>query len=448
MPLKRRSRKAATIFDHSPPATLATLYLVCILIGALALRLPLSHDGSVTWHDALFTSVSAVTVTGLAVVDTGTAFTWVGQAVILTLIQLGGLGLMTFTVMVFYLLGVPIGIPQQFLLREELNQSSMGRLQTIVLMIFAVALIAELIGTALLALVFVPEHGLWRGLWQALFHAVSSFNNAGFSLFSDNLMGYVGHPVINIVIPALFIIGGIGFIVLGDLAEKRRWRGLTLHSKMMLVGTGVLIAIGFIGVATLEWHNPGTLGGLDGTASRLWAAWFQAVSPRTAGFNTIDIGEMHDSTTLLTMALMVIGGGSTSTAGGIKVTTVFVLLLSIVAFFRRQNTIHAYGRSIAPEDVFKVMALATLSVLVVFTGLFVISISHDGEFTDLAFEVASAFGTAGLSRGATADLDGLGTGVIIVLMFFGRVGPLTLGFFLATRGTPRVRYPKGRVHLG
>lgn len=159
MPLKRRSRKRATILEHSPPATLAALYLVCILIGALLLRLPLCHDGSVGWREALFTSVSAVTVTGLSVVDTGTAFTVIGQAVILTLIQLGGLGLMTFTVMVFYLLGVPIGIPQQFLLREELNQSGLGQLRSIVLMIFTVALSAELLGTALLALVFVPDHG-------------------------------------------------------------------------------------------------------------------------------------------------------------------------------------------------------------------------------------------------------------------------------------------------
>jgi trk system potassium uptake protein TrkH len=200
--------------------------------------------------------------------------------------------------------------------------------------------------------------------------------------------------------------------------------------------------------AALEWTNPGTLGGLDSTLDRLIASWFQAVTPRTAGFNTLDTTAMHDSTALLTITLMLVGGGSTSTAGGIKVTTLFVLVLATVAFFRRSTTLHIFGRSLGGDEVMKVMALTTISIVLMLTGIFFISITHDGEFLHLAFEVASAFGTVGMSMGATEDLDGFGRAMIMIIMFLGRVGPLTLGFFLATQGVPRVRYPAGQVYLG
>jgi trk system potassium uptake protein TrkH len=297
-----------------------------------------------------------------------------------------------------------------------------------------------------LAFVFVPEFG-WNGVWQAVFHSISAFNNAGFALQSDSLSQWVGNPVVNLVIPLLFILGGLGFIVVGDVYQKRKWRSLTLHSKLMLIGTVVLILWGTVMFALLEWTNPATLGPLD-IGDRLWASWFQGVTPRTAGFNTVDTAGMHDSTTLLTMTLMLVGGGSTSTAGGIKVTTLCVLLLATVAFFRRERTLHAFGRSLGLEEVMKVMALTTISMLLVLTGIFVISISHDGQFIDLAFEVTSAFGTVGLSRGTTTELDGFGRTIIIATMFIGRVGPLAIGFFLATRSTPRVKYPAGQIYLG
>jgi trk system potassium uptake protein TrkH len=430
----------------SPPALLASFYLVLILLGAAVLSLPVSHHGAVTVWDALFTSVSAVTVTGLSVVDTGQAFTGFGQGMIALLIQLGGLGLMSFAVLVLGALGLPVGLPHRMMLREDLGQTSVANLGTLVRMTFRVALLCELAGAALLSLVIVPDHGS-AGFWHALFLSVSAFNNAGFALWSDSLTQYVGDPVVNLVIPALFILGGLGFVVVADINQKRNWRRLTLHSKLMLVGTAALILWGVVMFGLLEWRNPGTLGPLS-PSEKLWASWFQGVSPRTAGFNTVDIGAMHDSTALMTMLLMLVGGGSTSTAGGLKVTTLLVLLLATRAFFRRRSTLHAFGRSLGPHEVMKVMALTTVSMIFVLSAMFVISISHDGEFMDLAFEVTSAFATVGLSRGATADLDTLGRTVVMVLMFFGRVGPLTLGFFLATHGAPRVRYPAGQVYLG
>jgi trk system potassium uptake protein TrkH len=286
-----------------------------------------------------------------------------------------------------------------------------------------------------------------QGLWFAVFHSVSAFNNAGFGLWPDSLVRYVGDPLVILPIAALFIVGGIGFIVIADIWQERRWRTLSLHSKLMLVGTLGLILWGWVTIAVLEWTNPATLGPLN-VEGKVLGAFFQGVSPRTAGFNSVDIAGLHDASVLVVILLMLVGGGSTSTAGGIKVTSFFVLLLTVAAFFKRRTTLHIYGRSIGFESVFRVMALTATSLLIVLTGIFIVSISHDGEIFDLIFEVASAFGTVGMTRGSTAELDTTGRLVIILIMFIGRVGPLTLGFLLATRMVPRVRYPEGQVFLG
>ncbi|MDF3351878.1 Ktr system potassium transporter B [Sulfitobacter sp. KE34] len=429
-----------------PPALLSLYYLAFIVLGGILLWLPISHHGDIGLGEALFTSTSAVTVTGLVLADTGAAFTGFGQAVIAGLIQLGGLGLMTFAVLLLGALGIPIGMPQRLILREDLNQTSLSNLSYIARMILIIAVACEAVGAALLALVFVPEFG-WAGLWEAIFHSISAFNNAGFALHPDSLSKWVGNPIINLVIPALFILGGLGFIVVGDVYRARDWRKLTLHSKLMLVGTTLLITWGSVMFGLLEWGNPETLGSLN-VVEKFWASWFQGTTPRTAGFNTINTSGMHDSTSLLTMTLMLVGGGSTSTAGGIKVTTLFVLLLATIAFFRRQTTLHAFGRSLGLDEVMKVLALTTISMLLVLTGVFVMTINHDGQFTDIAFEVTSAFGTVGLSRGITAELDGIGRFIIMMIMFVGRVGPLAIGFFLATRSVPKVKYPAGQIYLG
>ena len=442
----RKSKKRWRLLP--PPVVLVLIYLGLIVIGGLLLWTPLANRTGITLSDAFFTSTSAVTVTGLVVVDTGSVFTIFGQAIIALLIQMGGLGLMTFAVLVLSALGIPLGMPQRIILREDLNQSSVYNLNTLVKAILRIAIIAELIGAALLCLVFVPEFGWANGIWQAVFHSISAFNNAGFALLPDSLTRWVNDPVVNVVIPALFIVGGIGFIVLADIWEKRSWHSLSLHSKLMLVGTVILILWAWVTFAVLEWNNPATLGQFGTTGARVWASWFQAVTPRTAGFNTIDYAQVHESTALMTMTLMLVGGGSTSTAGGIKVTTLIVLILATIAFFRRSTSLHAFGRSMGSEEVFKVMALTTISILLVLTGIFIMSISHDGQFLDLAFEVTSAFGTVGLSRGATGDLDPVGRAMIMAMMFLGRVGPLTIGFFLATQSVPRVRYPEGKIYLG
>ncbi len=430
-----------------PPLVLVGLYGALILIGMLLLKLPIATTRALSWSDIAFTATSAVTVTGLAVADTGRDFTFFGQAVILALIQLGGLGIMSFAVLIMSLVGLPVGYSHRVYLREDLNQTSATDLLKLVRMVLKVVVALELSGAALLALTFVPHLGWAHGLWSSLFHAVSAFNNAGFSLYSDSLSGWVSDPVVNIVLPALLIVGGLGFTVLSDIWRKRRWRGLSLHTKLMLAGTLGLLIFSTLAFAAMEWTNPGTLGPLS-PGTKLWASWFQAAATRTAGFNSVDFSATNDSTTLMVMVLMVIGAGSTSTGGGIKVTTFIVLILATIAFFRRHNTIDIFGRRISADQVVKVLALAMVSFFTILMALFVMTLMHEADFLDLAFEVTSAFGTVGLSRGITGDFDTAGRLVIMLIMFIGRVGPLTLGFLLAQRVPKRIAYPEENVLLG
>lgn len=431
----------------APPLVLVLIYASFIILGTIALKLPFAANVPITWSDAAFTATSAVTVTGLVVVDTGSVYTVFGQAVVMFLIQLGGLGLMTFAVLILSMFGLPVGFTHRLYLREDLNQTSATDLLALTKMILKVVFLCEFVGAVILALVFVPEFGWVEGLWHALFHAISAFNNAGFALFPDSLSRWVGNPIINVVIPVLFILGGLGFTVASDVWRVRKWHRFSLHTKLMLAGTGALLLWSTFAFVIMEWTNPATLGGLD-WSDRLWASWFQAATTRTAGFNTVEIGDLADSTTLMFMTLMVIGAGSTSTGGGIKVTTFIVLLLATVAFFKRRSSVDIFGRELGMDQIMKVLALAIVSVLLILVAFFVLLLFHEGAFLDLAFETVSAFGTVGLSRGVTGDFDTTGRVVIMAIMFVGRVGPLTLGFLLATRKPKRISYPSGTVYLG
>lgn len=431
-----------------PPPVLAAFNALLALVATPVLMLPAAQLSPFSWGHALFTSLSAVAVTGLSVMSLPEHLSTFGHVVILILIQLGGLGLMTFAVLVLSALGLPVGLTQSTYLKEDLNQTSVRRVLGLLAVILRVALGCELAGTVLLAFVFVPAYGLGPGLWHAGFHSVSAFMNAGYSTLPDGLTPYATNPLVNVVVPVLIIIGGIGYGVLTEIVTARRWRRLSLHAKLMLVGTAALLAVSVGLFAVLEWTNPATLGRFDGASEKLAVSWFQGVTTRTAGFSTVDIARLEDSTTALFMALMIIGAGPTSTGGGIKVTTLLVMIIATVAFFRRQTELHAFGRSIGIEEVLKVMALTAISLMVIFVATFLLTLTHQGVFLDIAFEVTSAFGTTGLSRGLTPHLDGFGRAVIMAVMFLGRVGPLTLGFFLATQVQPRVRYPAAQVFLG
>jgi trk system potassium uptake protein TrkH len=431
-----------------PTAVLALLFLVLIVAATALLLLPGVTTRPFTWMEALFTAASAVTVTGLAVVDAGSDLTRTGQWLLLAFIQLGGLGIMTFTVMVLALLGQRLGIRQQLVLKEDLNQTSLGDLMRLVVVIAAVVGAAEAAGTLALAVRLVPEFGWGEGLFRALFHAVSAFNNAGIALWPDGLVRYATDGWVNLVLIAMVLLGSIGFSVIDEVANRRRWRALSLHTRLTLVGTAALVVWATVMFAALEWHNPRTLGQHAGVADRLLVSLFQAVSFRTAGLNTVDVSALTDATAFMTMSQMFIGGSSTSTAGGIKVSSFMVLVIATLAFLRGSTSPSAFGRTVSPVDMLRVLALVFLSLIVAMFGVFLLVATQEGSFLDLMFEAVSATGTTGLSRGTTTRLDDFGRGVLVVIMFLGRIGPLALGLMLARGTADAIRYPEGRVYLG
>jgi len=432
----------------SPPQLLVVTFLFFIIVGMGLLKLPFATTKSITWLDALFTTTSAMTVTGLAVVDTGDAFTLFGEVVIMSLIQIGGLGIMSFAVLIFMMLGKKIGFKERLLLQQALNQTSVGGVIKLVKYLFIFSFLVEGFAVLLLASEWVPEFGWRRGLYVSIFHSISAFNNAGFSLWSDSLMGYVGNPIVNITISFLFIVGGIGFTVLVDLWKSKTIRKLSLHTKIMVVGTFVINVFAFMMIFILEYNNPNTLAQLP-FLDKLFASYFQAVTPRTAGFNSLDYGSMERSTLLLTILLMFIGAGSASTGGGIKLTTFVVISLSVFAFLKEKREIRIFRRTIDQNYIFKALAVSMISVLLVFTALFFLDMTEkNASFLAILFEVVSAFGTVGLSMGITGSLTAIGKWIIIIVMFVGKLGPLTLAFSLSRPDKEKIRYPKEDILTG
>ncbi|KOO47145.1 Ktr system potassium transporter B [Priestia koreensis] len=431
----------------SPPQFLILTFVVFIILGTMLLKMPISSNQPISWLDSLFTITSAMTVTGLVVVDTGTAYSYVGQVIIMIWIQIGGLGIMSFAILFFMFLGKKIGFRERVLIQQSLNQTTIGGVIRLVRSLFAFSLIIEGIAVIFLSIRWVPELGWGKGLYYSLFHAVSAFNNAGFGLWPDNLMKYVGDPIVNLTISGLLILGGLGFTVMADVWRKRTFSKLSLHSKLMIVGTIVLNIVAMVIILLLEMNNAKTLGSLP-WSDKLWAAYFQGVSPRTAGFNTIDVTQINDSTAFFTIILMFIGAGSASTGGGIKLTTFLIIVLAVFTYLKGKEEITTFKRSIDNKLVFKSLAIAMISILFVILAVFILSITEKAPFVKIVYEVVSAFGTVGLSMGLTFDLTWIGKIVLIFIMFLGKLGPLTLAFSLARRDSSKIRYPKEDILAG
>lgn len=432
----------------SPSQWLLLIFLISILIGASLLKLPFATTSTISFIDALFTASSAITVTGLAVVDTGTAFTLFGQIVIVALIQLGGLGIMSFAVLIFMALGKKIGLRNRIFIQYSLNQTSLGGVVFLVRNLLIFSLVIEGIAMIILAMRWVPDLGWGKGLYYSFFHAISAFNNAGFALWPDNLMGFVGDPIVNIVLSLLIIIGGLGFTVLIDCWEKKTYKKLALHSKLMIIGTIMINVVAMLLILMLEFHNPHTIGGLSSFGDKMWASYFQAVTTRTAGFNSIDIGSLDDSTILLLLLLMFIGAGSASTGGGIKLTTFLVMILAVLTYLRGKQQLVIGRKSISHDTVFRSLAISGIGLMFIFVAVFLLNIIEKEPFLPLLFEVVSAFGTVGLSMGITATLTSLGKLIIIFMMFLGKIGPLTLAFSLAKPDKAKIQYPSESILTG
>lgn len=445
--MKKSQARMMNKKSMEPGVILLAVYLSAILFGTLLLKLPVSENAPLSWVDALFTATSAFTVTGLAVVDTGTEFTLFGELVILLLIQMGGLGIMSFSVIIFMLLGKRIGMKQRMIVQQALGQLHYGGVIKLVrnLLLFSIAI--ELIVAAFLAIDWVPQYGWGNGIYYSIFHSVSAFNNAGFGLWPDNMMGHADSWIITIGITSLIILGGIGFTVLIDLYENRSFRKWSLHTKIMVTATIGLNAFAFLMIFLLERGNMATLGAMPFT-DQLQASWFQAVTTRTAGFNTIDMGAINPQTSFFMMILMFIGAGSGSTAGGIKLTTFIVMAAAMVTYIQGKKDIHLFRRTIKPEYVMRVLSITMIAAFVVVTGTFLINVVEDMEFLPLMFEAVSAFATVGLSMNLTPMLGDPSKLILIVLMITGKVGPLTLAYMFARKHEAHYKYPAEDVLTG
>jgi trk system potassium uptake protein TrkH len=437
------------------PAQLIVLsFAAAIVAGTILLRLPLAHAtrGRIGWLEALFTATSAVCVTGLGVVDTGRDFSPVGQAIVLLLIQLGGLGILTAGTLLAFMTGRRLGFRERLNLQAQLGALHVGGIVRLVRDILLVVVAVELAGALLLYVRMGAVDGWGHGAWQALFHSISAFNNAGFSLHADNLVRYVGDPLVNVVIMALIVIGGLGFVVIANLIGRYRHTERTplgLHTKIALTATVSLILAATALLLVLEWTNPRTLGPLT-WPGKILAALFQAVTPRTAGFNTIDYAAMREAGLMLTMLLMFIGGNPGSTAGGIKTVTFVVLVGTAWSLSRGRGELRLFDRRLAVDTAVRAGVIALISLMLVFGVLTVLAVTDArlGMFR-LAFETFSAFGTVGLSTGITPDLSVPGKLVIVALMFAGRLGPLTLALALVERPPDkRIEYPAEDVVVG
>ncbi len=437
-----------------PAQVLAISFAVAILAGALLLMLPFSTtSGHISFVDALFTSTSAVCVTGLIVQDTATYFTLTGQVIILLLIQLGGLGVMTFSTMVLLVAGRKIAVTDRILVQEGYHPGAPRDFRALIRNIFIFAFSIELIGFVLLVLRFGRGLPLSKALFASVFHSISAFCNAGFSVFSNNLMSYRGDILVNLTIVFLIILGGLGFLVLQELTAffsgriKREKKQVSLHSKLVFVVTAALIVGGFGIFLALEWNKSMALFTLK---EKVLASLFQVVTPRTAGFNTMDLAPLSTATVLLMLLLMFIGASPGSTGGGVKTSTFGVVLAFVRSKIVARDSVHLFYRTIPREIIIKAFTVISLSISLIFVSSFVVLANQPAMLMkEVFFEVFSGFGTVGLSLGITPSLSSLSKVVLVLTMYAGRIGPLTLLYaFSRRKALGKFEYVEERVMIG
>ncbi|WP_145353378.1 TrkH family potassium uptake protein [Staphylococcus cohnii] len=421
------------------------LFSFTTIVGTLLLYLPITGVKPLNFVDAFFISASAFTVTGLATIDISSQFNWLGDTIILLLIQIGGLGIVTVTLLTLILMHRKISLRNRYLIMTTWNIESPGGVIKLILQFVIYSILTEFIGAICIALSFIPKYGLGKGIFLSAFTSISAFNNAGFSLFSDNMMGTVNDPIITMIVPILIIMGGIGPLVFLDVATTRKLSKLTLHSKIVLTTSVILILIGWVVFYFLEYnHSMAHLSFLE----KLGASFFQSVTTRTAGFNSVDIGQITPPTSILLMLLMFIGGAPISAAGGIKVTTLVLTLLFIKSTLRNEQHPSIFKKSIN-EHTLKTAVAITFSAgaFVIIVSFIVSYINSAISYTKVLFEVISAFGTVGLSMNFTTFYDSPTKIVIVLTMLIGKIGILTFLQLFITEKNQKFHYAKENVHL-
>ena len=442
----------------SGPQIIALSFALLVIIGSLLLSLPtaMAPGQSISYLDALFTATSAICVTGLIVVDTSVHFSTFGHVIIMLLIQIGGLGYMAISTVLAAAVGRSISLHERLTLQEALNVQTIDGVVRFTLTVLKLTLAFELTGAAILAIRWWGDLGT-TALWYGLFHSVSAFNNAGFALWSDNLTRWRADVTVNLVITLLITFGGLGFFVITELLTLRRHRlKLSLHTRIVLTASFILSVGGAAAFYILEANNPRTLQAM-GTSERVLAAWFQSVTSRTAGFNTLDNGAMTEAALFITMALMFIGASPGGTGGGVKTSTFSLTVAALYATVRGDSEPTVFGRRISADTIGKAFFVCLIAFLALNCVAGVVLISEGRTLMATLFETTSAFGTVGLSMGESgqpvslsAFFTPVGKMMMMLMMFVGRVGPLTLALALAQRGSvkPRIRYPEGKVLIG
>lgn len=441
------------VIMESPYLLLILGFLAVILIGTFILMTPLvSSNGNWTpFLTALFTSTSATCVTGLVVVDTGTYFNEIGHTIIMLLIQVGGIGIMAFATICIQLFKGKLSIQSKLNIKETYNSNGIGDSVRTIKAIFLISLISEIIGAFFLSFVYIPEHGIPKGLFYSLFHSISAFNNAGFDLNGNfsSLTKYSGNFIVNVTTMILILVGSLGFLVILDIAKKKRFKKLSLTTKIVLSMTGILLVFGFISFFAFEYNNPNTIGELN-SYEKILASLFLSVTPKTAGFNTIDMGGLTIASSILVILFMYIGASPTSTGGGLKTTTVLVPILSVIAVFKGKDDIEIFERRIPKSLVSKATAITCVVFILTIGSTMLLSITENTDFMTILFEVASAINTVGLSLGLTPSLSTIGRCIIIILMFIGRIGPLTLvmALSLKQKREAKFKYLEEKILIG
>lgn len=446
--MKKTAKQPITTVNLSPPSLLALGFLSFICIGTILLKLPISHHGEMSWINALFTATSAVTITGLSVVNIGDAYTVFGQLVIMLLLQCGGLGFMTFAILAVLSFSSKIGLKQQIMAQDTIGQTNLSKVSMTIKGVLLYSLFFEGIGTVILTLAWMQDYPLSDAFFYAAFYSVSAFNNGGFSLFPNSLMSFADQYLITLTISMLYIIGGIGFVVLMDIKRAKRWKKLSPNSKLILSTIASLNFVAFLLIWAIEANNPHTLAAMS-IGDQALNAWFHATVPRSSGFNSLDVASMQNSSTLLTMLLMFIGGGSLSTAGGIKVGTFIIVILSVISFLRRSDEVRVFNHAVSERTTFKALAVISITGMLICLGLFsLLALEPKLNFLDLMFEAVSAACTVGLSRGVTGELQPASLIILMLLMFAGRLGPLTLAYLIATPQKSRIKHPTADIQVG
>ena len=447
---KMKNKSLSQKISSNPALFLSFGFAILIIIGGFLLSLPVfSKSGKATnLIDSFFVAASASCVTGLTTVNTAEYWNIYGHILLMILIQIGGLGVMTLATFFPLLLRKKIGLKSRKILKEQMNIESLNGIMKLFKYVLIFTFIVEFIGAFLLSLRFVPTYGMGKGWWYSIFHSISAFCNAGFDLLGDSIYPLRNDLLVNITLMGLVVIGGLGFMVTAEIFKKRNFKKLTVHSRLVLIISGVLLVLGALVFFLIERQAGGVLY-KESLRNSLIQSSFQSVSARTAGFYSVDLSKIKSASVLFLIILMIIGGSPGSTAGGLKTTTFGVLILSTISMIKNEDKVTVFKREIDPKIVRKALAIIMVYIGLIFTVIFILSLSENFSIIDISYEVSSAFATVGTSRGITANLSNLGKILITISMYLGRIGPMTMAYSLGLKSkTKYIRYPEANISIG